>query len=49
MGSPTDDGPLNRSVSKLAAETGINVEPIYSWYSWHKKARESGVVMPSNA
>lgn len=37
--------PLNRPVSELAEETGIHVVTLYSW---RRKARESGVVMPGN-
>ena len=37
--------PLNKSVSELAAETGIHVATLYSW---RKQARETGVVMPGN-
>jgi transposase-like protein len=37
--------PLNRPISELAEETGIHVVTLYSW---RRKARESGVVMPGN-
>jgi transposase-like protein len=37
--------PLNRPVSELAEETGIHVVTLYSW---RRKARETGVVMPGN-